>query len=130
VLEVSFQVTRIHVTKIPECHSGGWLSMYFFNLQRGGLNLSQTEGEDKVENSKTIPLFVGSPKILPFIASSMFEVAGFPGLNPLPGSLIQYFPCAVDACNSTFPKKPKWQNMRNIDYFLQERIISILKTTF
>lgn len=66
--------------------------MYLFNPKRGGLNLLQVEGEEKIEESKTIPLFGGSPRILPFVASALFEAAaGFPGMNPLPGSSIQYY---------------------------------------
>lgn len=65
--------------------------MYLFNPKRGGLDLSD-EGQDKVDDLKVATLFGGTPRILPFVATALFEtVSGFPGMIQLPGASLQYY---------------------------------------
>jgi nephrocystin-4 len=65
--------------------------MYPFNVSRGGLDL-KFDDHDRADDSKSLPLFLGSPRILPLVATTLFEsITGYPGLHPIQGASLKCY---------------------------------------
>jgi nephrocystin-4 len=65
--------------------------MYPFNVSRGGLDL-KFEDNERSDDSKSLPLFQGNPRILPLIATTLFEsITGYPGLHAIQGASLKCY---------------------------------------
>ena len=91
--------------------SGGWTLFNLFNPQKGGINFEKEWGissgndvEFDDAESKIIPIFNGSPRLLLFI-SILFanSISGYPAMVPITNASLRYHfiarPDIRDACN-------------------------------
>ncbi|KAJ3035882.1 Nephrocystin-4 [Rhizophlyctis rosea] len=89
--------------------SGGWTMIHLFDPERNGLDLEQTwSGDDHVAESertvKLMPIFNGTPRILPFVAGSILSTSsGHANLATIPGAMFSYAfttcPAVRSACH-------------------------------
>ncbi|KAJ3322199.1 Nephrocystin-4 [Boothiomyces sp. JEL0866] len=94
LFSLSYANFRVDGFEDHEDLSGGWTIMYLFDPKRGGIsNSRESSTEDTHGNEyKTAPLFVGTPRILPFISHTLLDsISGYSAMTICPGTSLKYY---------------------------------------